>query len=93
MEGKLPVGVGSEALDEQSRPTESRAPALGNVGLGRREMNVAVMKTKAEQALTETDNSLWALSANAIKILSSTEDYNEGPRAFIEKRPPVWKGK
>jgi enoyl-CoA hydratase len=47
----------------------------------------------AEQALTETDNSLWALSANAIKILSSTEDYNEGPRAFIEKRPPVWKGK
>jgi Fe-S cluster assembly protein SufD len=53
MEGKLPVGVGSEALDEQSRPTESRAPALGNVALGRREMNVAVMKTKAEQAITE----------------------------------------
>lgn len=53
MEGKLPIGVGSDALDELSRPTESRAPARNNVALGRREMNVAVMKTKVEQALTE----------------------------------------
>jgi enoyl-CoA hydratase/carnithine racemase len=22
-----------------------------------------------------------------------TEDFSEGPRAFIEKRPPVWKGR
>jgi Fe-S cluster assembly protein SufD len=53
MEGKLPIGVGSDALDELSRPTESRAPARQDVALGRREMNVAVMKTKVEQALTE----------------------------------------
>jgi enoyl-CoA hydratase/carnithine racemase len=29
----------------------------------------------------------------ALKALSATEDYKEGPRAFVEKRPAVWKGK
>jgi len=53
MESKLPIGVGSEVFDETSRPTESRAPARQDVALGRRKMNVAVTKTKVEQALTE----------------------------------------
>ena len=53
MEGKLPIGVGSEALNDLSRSAESRAPARQDVALGRRAMNVAVLKTKVEQALTE----------------------------------------
>ena len=53
MEAKLPIGGGSQALDEEDRPAGSRAPARQDVALGRREMNVAVMKTKVEQALTE----------------------------------------
>ena len=53
MEGKLPIGVGSEALDDLSRSAESRAPARHDVALGRRAMNIAVLKTKVEQALTE----------------------------------------
>ena len=29
----------------------------------------------------------------ALARLQGTEDYREGPLAFLEKRPPVWKGR
>jgi enoyl-CoA hydratase len=32
-------------------------------------------------------------SRQVLKTLSSTEDYKEGPRAFVEKRAPVWQGR
>jgi enoyl-CoA hydratase len=35
----------------------------------------------------------FKLSGEAMIGLSSTEDFWEGPKAFIEKRDPVWKGK
>lgn len=47
----------------------------------------------AERALTESDETLWRLSAEGIARLARTEDFQEGPRAFVEKRPPVWKGR
>ena len=39
------------------------------------------------------DAEALALSGQAMRRLSKTEDYAEGPLAFIEKRPPVWKGR
>lgn len=36
---------------------------------------------------------LYRASNEAIASLAQTDDYAEGPRAFIEKRPPVWKGR
>jgi Fe-S cluster assembly protein SufD len=53
MEGKLPIGVGSDELVEAERPAGTRAPARHDQALGRRKMNVAVLKTKAEQGLSE----------------------------------------
>ncbi len=40
-----------------------------------------------------SDDEAFALSNQAIRDLAKTEDYAEGPRAFIEKRAPVWKGR
>ncbi|HWW53148.1 MAG TPA: crotonase/enoyl-CoA hydratase family protein [Acidimicrobiales bacterium] len=38
------------------------------------------------------DEALWKLTDQAMFEAASSEDFAEGPRAFIEKRPPVWKG-
>ena len=35
----------------------------------------------------------WKRSGEGMAKLANTEDFCEGPKAFIEKRPPVWKGR
>lgn len=44
-------------------------------------------------ALTDDDESLWKASARAMGNTMRTEDFQEGPRAFIEKRAPSWQGR
>jgi enoyl-CoA hydratase/carnithine racemase len=39
------------------------------------------------------DEDLWNLTFASMAEVAGTEDFAEGPRAFIEKRPPVWKGR
>ena len=57
MERELPIGEGLQASGGAARAAqssaESHAPVRKQTAPGRREMNVAVLKTKAEQALTE----------------------------------------
>ena len=45
------------------------------------------------KAFDQDQAELYAASGEAMRYLAGTEDYQEGPRAFIEKRPAVWKGK
>ncbi|HIG21884.1 MAG TPA: crotonase/enoyl-CoA hydratase family protein [Henriciella marina] len=47
----------------------------------------------ARQAYDGTESDLWKASNEASAIVFSSEDAKEGPRAFLEKRAPVWKGK
>lgn len=47
----------------------------------------------ARQAQALDEAALWELSAAARARIRQTEDFREGPRAFIEKRPPRWVGR
>jgi enoyl-CoA hydratase len=44
-------------------------------------------------AFTEDDATLWRRTNQGFSRVAGTEDFAEGPRAFIEKRAPVWRGR
>ena len=44
-------------------------------------------------AATEDDDTLWQLTNAGFAKVATSEDFAEGPRAFIEKRPPQWTGR
>jgi enoyl-CoA hydratase len=56
---------------------------------------VAVWESRKimQNAFTSDDEALWKQTADSFSRVARTEDFGEGPRAFIEKRPPNWKGR
>ena len=56
---------------------------------------LAVQESRKVVSLADTadDDTLWRMSGEAMGRLARTEDFREGPRAFIEKRAPAWQGR
>jgi enoyl-CoA hydratase len=46
----------------------------------------------ARVAAEHSEADLQAMLATAVATVEASPDYLEGPRAFVEKRPPVWQG-
>ncbi len=49
-------------------------------------------KQLARAVLGASEVETWELNDEARQAIMRTEDAREGPRAFAEKRPPIWKG-
>jgi enoyl-CoA hydratase/carnithine racemase len=74
---------------------EVREAALGLARRVTANAPVAVRESLAiaRQALVLDDVTLWRMSREASARIKETEDFQEGPRAFVEKRPPRWVGR
>lgn len=79
---KLVDGDPLEAALELAKRIEANAP-----------LAVRQAKRVVDMAAKLSEEDAFKLSGEAMKLLSKTEDYKEGPRAFIEKRAPRWTGK
>lgn len=76
----VPVGRSLSAALVLARTIADNAP-----------LAVQAAKRIARAGADEED--LWRLTAAEFEALSRSEDAAEGPRAFAEKRAPVWRGR
>jgi enoyl-CoA hydratase len=84
-------GLVNELVEEGGALDAAMALAMRicvNAPLAVRESRAVVLASE-----TASDDELWSMSAAAMAKMAGTEDFLEGPRAFLEKREPVWKGR
>ena len=83
-------------VNELVEPGQAVAAALALAERIAANAPVAVWESRKVVLMADAgapDDELWNESGAAFGRVAQTEDFAEGPRAFIEKRPPAWKGR
>jgi len=78
----VPTGEGVRAAVQLANKICEAAP-----------LAVRLSKKMVRTAVAHAEEELWSLQAELGAELRRSEDYLEGPRAFIEKRAPQWTGR
>ncbi len=78
----VPAAQVREAALDLARRVTANAPVAVTLSLG-----------VARQAHDLDEAALWEVSGEASRHVRETADFQEGPRAFVEKRPPRWVGR
>jgi enoyl-CoA hydratase len=90
-ERALELGLLNEIVPEEELMGRARAWArriIANAPLAVQATKESVLKGLATDMKTA-----YKIEAELSSTIFQTEDAKEGPRAFAEKRPPVWQGK